>query len=191
MCVTEMRRQVIISFVLLFGIFCVAFAVFRPPIFISAVGGWKECVCRYEHVETTGLMDTITMSDGTLMYIRFTSDSDALSLAALQHIVDGLIFGTSDDDRIVGRFTFRQRITLHGEISKIRTASYLDGDDFYWFRLSGWSLEAPFDIQVYDDQDFDNNPVVKSCSRLAEAGVKDFHFDGKPVNLDKFLKSCQ
>ena len=188
---TKMRRRVIISFAALIAITCVALAILRPPVFISAVGGWKKCAGRYEHVETTGLMDTITLSDGTSVLIQFTSDSDAVAVAALDHIGKGLIFGTSDDDRMVGTSPFRQRITLHGEISNIRTAGYLEGDDFYWFRLSGWSLEAPFDIQVSDDQDFDMAPVIKSCSNLAEAGVRDFTFDGKIIELSKFLISRQ
>jgi hypothetical protein len=186
-----MRRRVIISIAALVAITCVMVAVFRPPVFISAVGGWKKCAGRYEHVETTGLMDTITFSDGTSMLIRFTSDSDDVALAALHHIGNGLIFGTSDDDRMVGSSPFRQRITLHGEISKIRTAGYLEGDDFYWFRLSGWSLEAPFDIQVSDAQEFGSAPGVKSCTSLAEAGIRDFNFDGKAIHLNTFLKSRQ
>ena len=184
---TKMRRRVIISFAALIAITCVALAILRPPVFISAVGGWKKCAGRYEHVETTGLMDTITLSDGTSVLIQFTSDSDAVAVAALDHIGKGLIFGTSDDDRMVGTSPFRQRITLHGEISKIRTRGYLEGDDFYWFRLGGWSLEAPFDIQVFDDQDFERAPAVKSCNSLAEAGVRDFNFDGKAVQLDRYL----
>lgn len=132
-------------------------------------------------------MDMITLSDGTSVLIQFTSDSDAVALAALDQIGKGLIFGTSDDDRLVGTTPFCQRITLHGEISTIRTRGYLEGDDFYWFRLGGWSLEAPFDIQVFDDQDFEKAPAVKSCNSLAEAGVGDFNFEGKVVQIDEFL----
>ncbi len=136
-------------------------------------------------------MDTITLSDGTSVLIQFTSDSNAVAAAALDHIGKSFIFGTSDDNRMVGTSPFRQRITLHGEISSIETTGYLDGDDFYWFRLTGWSLEAPFDIQVSDDQDLGSAPVVKSCSNLTEAGVGDFNFDGQTIQLNKFLINRQ
>lgn len=182
-----MRRRDIIYIAALIIITCVALVIFRPPVYISAVGAWKKCSGRYEHVETTGLMDTITLSDGTSALIRFTPDSDAVALAALDHIGKGLIFGTADDDRIVGTSPFRQRITLHGEISKIGTRGYLEGDDFYWFRLDGWSLEAPFDIQLFDDRDFERAAAVKSCNSFTEAGVRDFDFDGKVIQLDRFL----
>lgn len=169
----------------------VALALFRPPAYISAVGGWKKCACRYQHAETTGLMDTVARADGSPAIIQFTSDSDPTALATLNHIKKSMIFGTSDDDTMVGSNSFRQKITLRGEISDIITREYLHGDDFYWFRLRSWTLEVPFDIQVSHDYNPDVAPVVKSCFTLSEAGVEDPIINGRVVSLKSFLTTRQ
>ncbi len=167
---------------------CVALALLRPSALVAVNGGWKTYTCRYEHGDTSGLMDSIVLADGTSALIRFAPDSDATALAALEHVVSGMIFGTSRDNQTIGTAPFRQCITLHGEISKARSHSFLDEQDFYWFRLETWSLEAPFDIWTSrEDRDFEDSTEVQSCSTLAEAGVEDPVVNGRVVPLAPFL----
>lgn len=182
-------KRALISFAVLVMVACVAIVILRPIALISALGEWKTCSCRYQHVETTGLMDKVVLADGASAIIRFTPDSDATALAALNHITRGMIFGTSDDKRTIGSFPFRQCITLHGDISRIRSNGFLYGDDYFWFRLSSWTLETPFDIQVSSEEGADGVPAIKSCNTFADAGVTDLTIDGKIVPLNPFLIS--
>lgn len=181
-----MKRTLVICSITVL-ILILALTVFRPPWFISAIGGWESGAGRYEHIETTGLMDSVTLSDGRSLIIRFTPDSDATAIAALDHIGKSMIFGTSDDQRKVGGIPFRQSIVLRGEVAKVKNRDFFSRDDFHWFRLSGWTLELPFDVRKPNDLDSDVPPKVQSCANFADAGVKDLILDRKVIRLDPFL----
>lgn len=179
-------RRFLIPGAILAVVACLALALLRPSTWVVFRGGWKPYTCRYQHAETTGLMDTILLADGTLAIIRFAPDSDASALAALEHVVSGMIFGTSRDNETFGTAPFRQNITLHGEISK-RTSHDFE-DDYYWFRLEAWTLETPFDVQVWrKDREFEDPLEARSCATFAEAGVEDPMVDGRVVPLAPFL----
>lgn len=151
----------------------------------------------YRHLETTGPMNELTLSDGTSIVIEFAAESSAVPLAALEHLTshcnDGrtsFIFGSIPPEHAgYGGKPFRQQLHVRGMLDPVvRTDS--QGVTFQRFTLEDWFVKTPVEVAVAVGPPGELEPVVTNAVHTSrEASCPPLSHEGRPVDMEQFFRA--